>query len=30
MTVGVITGMYSSVYIAAPFLLWVSRSAEKR
>ncbi len=30
MTVGVITGMYSSVYIAAPFLLWVSRRAENR
>ena len=30
MTIGVITGMYSSIYIAAPFLLWVSGKAAKR
>jgi len=30
MIVGVVTGTYSSIYIASPFLLWVSRKAEKR
>ncbi|MGQ9576115.1 MAG: protein translocase subunit SecF, partial [Thermoguttaceae bacterium] len=30
MLIGVITGTYSSIYIAAPFLLWVSRRAEAR
>ncbi|MCR4413743.1 MAG: hypothetical protein NUV77_15090, partial [Thermoguttaceae bacterium] len=27
MIIGVITGTYSSIYIASPFLLWVSRGA---
>jgi SecD/SecF fusion protein len=29
MIVGVVTGTYSSIYIASPFLLWVSGKAEK-
>ncbi len=30
MIVGIVTGTYSSIYIASPFLLWVSRTAQKR
>ena len=30
MAVGVITGTYSSVYVAAPFVLWLGRIADKR
>jgi SecD/SecF fusion protein len=30
MIVGVITGTYSSIYIASPFLLWISRKREQR
>ncbi len=28
MLIGVVTGTYSSIYIASPFLLWVSRKSE--
>jgi len=30
MVIGVITGTYSSIYIASPFLLWVSAKTERR
>ena len=30
MLVGVVTGMYSSIYIASPFLLWIAGSPERR
>jgi SecD/SecF fusion protein len=30
MLIGVVTGTYSSIYIASPFLLWISKGDEKR
>jgi len=30
MIIGVVTGTYSSIYIASPFLLWVSRKSVRR
>jgi SecD/SecF fusion protein len=30
MIIGVVTGTYSSIYIASPFLLWVSQKAERK
>jgi SecD/SecF fusion protein len=30
MIIGVVTGTYSSIYIASPFLLWISRKSDRR